>query len=72
MRLAKLRVAGLRCLDDVELALEPGVNVLVGDNGAGKTSVLEAVFLLSHARSFRTGAKEALLQRGASQHYLLL
>jgi DNA replication and repair protein RecF len=37
----------------------------VGANGAGKTSVLEAVFLLSHARSFRAGAKDALLQRGA-------
>lgn len=67
MRLDKLRIAGLRCLDDVELVLDPGVNVLIGDNGAGKTSVLEAVFLLSHARSFRTGAKEALLQRGTSQ-----
>ncbi|MCW8808697.1 MAG: DNA replication/repair protein RecF [Rhodanobacter sp.] len=67
MRFDKLRVAGLRCLGDTELTLDSGINVLVGDNGAGKTSILEAVFLLSHARSFRSGAKEALLQRGASQ-----
>jgi len=58
---------GLRCLTDVGIALDPGINVFVGANGAGKTSVLEAVFLLSHARSFRTGAKEALLQRGTQQ-----
>lgn len=56
---------GLRCLSDAAIELDPAVNVFVGANGAGKTSVLEAVFLLSHARSFRAGAKDALLQRGA-------
>lgn len=58
---------GLRCFTDVSVVLDPAVNVFVGANGAGKTSVLEAVFLLSHARSFRSGAKEALLQRGTPQ-----
>lgn len=67
VRLEQLRVRGLRCLGDVGVALDPALNVFTGANGAGKTSVLEAVFLLSHARSFRSGAKEALLQRGASQ-----
>lgn len=64
MRLDRLRIRGLRCLQEVDLALAPGINVFVGANGAGKTSVLEAVFLLSHARSFRSGAREALLARG--------
>jgi len=67
MRLEQLRIHGLRCLTDVGVALDPAINVFVGANGAGKTSVLEAVFLLSHARSFRSGANEALLQRGAPQ-----
>lgn len=67
MRLEQLRVRGLRCLGDISVELDPALNVFTGANGAGKTSVLEAVFLLSHARSFRSGAKEALLQRGASQ-----
>src|SRR5690348_6026174 len=65
MRLDRLRVQDLRCLHEVELLLSSGINVFVGANGAGKTSVLEAVFLLSHARSFRSGAREALLSRGA-------
>lgn len=67
MRLDRLRIQDLRCLHEVDLALEPGINVFVGANGAGKTSVLEAVFLLSHARSFRSGAREALLARDASR-----
>ncbi len=66
MRLDRLHLGGLRCLTDVGIELDPAINVLVGANGAGKTSVLEAIFLLSHARSFRSGAKEALLQRGAA------
>lgn len=67
MKFQTLRIQGLRCLSQVELQLAPGINVFVGDNGAGKTSLLEAAFLLSHARSFRTGPKEVLQQRGASE-----
>lgn len=66
MNIELLRIAGLRCFSETAMTLGPGINVFTGDNGAGKTSVLEAVFLLSHGRSFRSGAKDALLQRGAS------
>lgn len=65
MRVEQLRIQALRCLDDVALDLAPDINVFVGANGAGKTSLLEAVFLLSHGRSFRAGSKDVLLQRGA-------
>ena len=67
MRLEQLRICALRCLTDVKVALDPGMNIFVGANGAGKTTVLEAAFLLSHARSFRSGAREALVQRDMSQ-----
>lgn len=66
MRLERLQLRGLRCINEAALDFSPGFNVLVGANGAGKTSVLEATFLLSHGRSFRSGARDALLQRGAS------
>lgn len=67
VRVDKLRIQALRCLEDVTLEPAPGINVFVGANGAGKTSLLEAVFLLSHGRSFRSGARDALLQRGADK-----
>ncbi|RDS81590.1 DNA replication/repair protein RecF [Dyella monticola] len=66
MRLQRLHLQGLRCIGDLTLDLDPGFNVLVGANGAGKTSVLEAAFLLSHGRSFRAGARDVLIQRGAA------
>ncbi len=63
----RLHIHGLRSLSEVQLKLGPGLNVFLGANGAGKTSVLEAIHLLSSGRSFRSGAKEALLQRGAKR-----
>jgi DNA replication and repair protein RecF len=66
MRFEKLQLRGLRCITEASLDLSAGFNVFVGANGAGKTSVLEAAFLLSHGRSFRSGAREALTQRGAN------
>lgn len=67
MKFERLRIEHLRCLDEVELHPGPGLNFFVGANGAGKTSVLEAACLLSYARSFRSGSKDALLQRGEKQ-----
>jgi len=42
-----------------------GWSAFVGANGAGKTTILEAVFLLSHGRSFRGGARDALSRIGS-------
>jgi DNA replication and repair protein RecF len=66
MKFESLRLNGLRCLDQVAIALSPGINVFSGANGAGKTSILEAAFMLSHARSFRSGSREVLVRRGAT------
>jgi DNA replication and repair protein RecF len=41
------------------------LNLFVGANGAGKTSVLEAAYVLSHGRTFRSGPRDVLVQRGA-------
>jgi DNA replication and repair protein RecF len=66
MELRLLRIDQLRLFEHVEIELASGWNFFAGANGAGKTSVLEAAFLLSHGRSFRTSLKEALVRRGAS------
>lgn len=66
MKLERLRIQGVRCLSEADIPLGAGIHAFIGANGAGKTSVLEAAFLLSHGRSFRSGAKDALLQRGAA------
>ena len=65
MRLRELRLENLRAFAGLEIELDPGWNVFVGANGTGKTTLLEAAYLLSHARSFRGGPKDALVRRGA-------
>ncbi|MCB1567286.1 MAG: DNA replication/repair protein RecF [Xanthomonadales bacterium] len=64
MRLLSLSIEQLRRLEQVSLEPGAGINFLLGDNGAGKTSVLEAIHLLACGRSFRGGQHEALVQRG--------
>jgi DNA replication and repair protein RecF len=60
-----VRIRAVRILSSVEL--EPGarVNVITGDNGQGKTSLLEAVYLALTSRSFRTEQLKETLQVGA-------
>ena len=53
MLLNQLSISQLRNLKDVTLDFGP-LNVIYGDNGSGKTSVLEAVHYLALGRSFRT------------------
>ena len=45
MRLKLLRIQDLRGIAAAEIELRPGLNLFVGANGAGKTSVLEAMHL---------------------------
>ena len=67
MRIDRMLVEDLRIVQTAELRFAPGLNFLVGANGAGKTSILEAVHLLSYGRSFRAGGRDVLVRRGADR-----
>ena len=64
MSLAELRIANLRCVESAHLEFSSELNLIAGENGAGKTSVLEAIFLLGRGRSFRTRSSEKLIRHG--------
>jgi DNA replication and repair protein RecF len=66
MYLAHLEVRDVRNIEQAALELEPGLNVLLGRNAQGKTSLLEAVGLLARGRSFRTEDTRTMIRRGAS------
>jgi len=62
MSLAELRIENLRCVESATLEFSPELNLIAGENGAGKTSILEAIFLLGRGRSFRTRSSERLIR----------
>jgi len=64
MILSELTVRDVRCIELAELSLHPGRNLIWGGNGSGKTSLLEAMFLLGRGRSFRTRNSERLVRHG--------
>ncbi|MFL0811197.1 MAG: DNA replication/repair protein RecF [Agarilytica sp.] len=65
--LSTLVIQNLRNLNSVNLSFSPGVNVLTGSNGAGKTSILEAIAYLSTGRSFRTNKYRNIITEGEDQ-----
>lgn len=67
MGLRSLAVSGLRCFDSATLEPAAGLNLVTGKNASGKTSLLEAIFLLGRGRSFRAARREAMIREGAEQ-----
>jgi DNA replication and repair protein RecF len=70
MRLSQLQIKDFRNLENVQLTPVQGVNLILGKNASGKTSLLEAIYYLSHIRSFRTQFINDLIRR--EQPYLQL
>lgn len=66
MRLVRLAIADLRNLESVDIEIAPGTNLFHGANGAGKTSILESLFLLSRGRSFRSPHIQDVVRQGAA------
>lgn len=67
MQLNDLAVRDFRCIESADLDFAPRCNIVSGPNASGKTSLLEAIFLLGRGRSFRTPRTELLIRRGASE-----
>lgn len=61
MALSRLIIQHFRNLQTVDLTLNPSFNFLVGNNGSGKTSVLEAIFYLGHGRSFKSAVTNRII-----------
>ncbi len=67
MRVAELRLLNFRAYPEAQVLLRPGFNLLIGDNGAGKTSLLEALATLALARAARGGLSTDLVRWGTSE-----
>lgn len=66
MHLAWLELGSYRSYERLRFEPDPGINVLIGRNGAGKTNILEAIGYLSLQKSFRRTPDTALIATGSS------
>lgn len=63
----RLDVDRLRNLAEVKIGPSPGINILYGSNGSGKTSLLEAVHMLGVGRSFRSNKLDTVINDQAEE-----
>lgn len=66
MQVQRVTVGQFRRFQHGQWSPAAGINLLVGDNGVGKTSYLEALHLISYGRSFRGRVRDGLIRQGQS------
>ena len=65
MRIISLSLRNFRNYRSADLDLNKGLNIFVGDNAQGKTNLLEAIYVLSLSKSYRTSREAELIRHGA-------
>lgn len=64
MRLKELKIRNFRNYSEENLEFSKGINIFIGDNGSGKTNILEAIYVLSLTKSARFGTDNDLIKLG--------
>ena len=61
MKIRQLKLTNFRNYIDLDIQLNDNMNIFIGDNGAGKTNILESIYILSLTKSNRYGVEENLI-----------
>jgi DNA replication and repair protein RecF len=67
MTLRRVQVSDFRCLHSAEIEFHAQFTLISGPNASGKTSLLEALYVLGRGRSFRTRKLDHLIRTGAQR-----
>ena len=62
MLINNLELSHFRNYDHFFIEFDKGINILIGGNAQGKTNIIEAIYLLSVCRSFRTHINDQMIQ----------
>ncbi len=64
MYISKIKLYNFRNYQEQEIEFNKNINIIYGDNAQGKTNIIEAIFLSSFGKSFRTNKEKELIQFG--------
>ncbi len=70
MQLKSLLLHNFRNFSNFKISFSPHINVIYGDNAEGKTNILEAIYLISTGKSFRTQNLSDLIQENKKFFYV--
>ena len=62
MYIEKIKLQNFRNYEQLDLDLNKNINIIYGDNAQGKTNILEAIFLCSFGKSFRTTKEKEMIK----------
>ncbi len=63
MRISNLKLTNFRNYETLNLDLQNGLNIIYGENGSGKSNLVEAIYLLALTKSFRLNNDKNLIQK---------
>ena len=64
MKITNLQLINFRNYDSVNIDFGSNINIIYGNNGEGKTNLVEAIYLLALTKSFRVNSDKYLLKKG--------
>lgn len=70
MFLQELELQQFRCFADKKLYFSAPITLITGNNGIGKTSIIEAIYYLSYFKSFRSSVVTDLMRTGSESFFL--
>lgn len=70
MVVEELKVINYRNYEQMHLKFHPRLNIFIGDNAQGKTNLLEAIYLCSAGKSFRTNRDQEMINMLKKQAYI--
>ncbi|MGZ8911180.1 MAG: DNA replication/repair protein RecF, partial [Methylococcaceae bacterium] len=70
MSLLKLDIYGVRNIQQESMYPSPAINLIVGENASGKSALIEAIFILGRAKSFRSSAIKSVIN--FNQNHLIV
>ena len=68
--LKEAELNNFRCHSNLKIELSPDINIIVGNNAVGKTSILESIYFLGACKSFKTSEDLNLIKNGEKFFYI--